>query len=779
MIFRISLLQVNYHPLKELAFSGVSLFEPFISALKDGAFWVVPCKINTKLQIIEIFVDYDSDGVPDDRDLFPTNPTEWQDFDHDLIGDIADPDDDNDGFPDMIDAFPLNQFEWFDTDGDGIGDNTDDNIDGDWAVNIIDLFPYDPDEQNDTDMDGIGDNSDPDIDDDGYINIQDVFPFDKFDWADFDGDGKGDNTDEDIDNDTYLNPVDAFDFDASEWNDTDGDGDGDNHDLDIDNDLYLNIFDEFPFLSTEWNDTDDDEIGDNIDDDIDGDNITNADDYYPFDPDRYEEKEDFLGNSWSLTDYNRWVFRLFYSTIFLSAYSFLSTSFLYITKRGIFLSGLFVFQRSRKVPHYKKEIRNTNSIPRLEHIFDRVEDDRAHHSISKDQYSLIKEEAERRRVTLTYSVLSSLTADQQMKIFNDVFMKDEKMRAQLRKAVAESDGGGKADAAGDKEIEEKEGDEEIGELADVDAEKPEEVEKTTKAAGVIAPADGKTTDVSGKNVDNVHFTVTAPPRVKPKSSFVVDLWAHLEEQQKKVIEQARLMADEKEDITIRSVGPKPIARGTILTAKLRIEDMEIEDAVQTILWEGEIGNANYAAKVPEGTDLGTKQGNASIHIDGLRIATIHFLIHVVDPSEKGAEEVPVAQIPVQEHRIETAFASYARKDMDEVLPRIQGIQKALPSLNIFLDILSLRSGQNWEQEIRKIIPIRDIFYLFWSENAKNSHWVEVEWRCALETRGIDFIDPVPMVSPEIVPPPPELGKKHFDDWTLAFARNEKLNKPDQ
>ena len=35
---------VNYHPLKELAFSGVSLFEPFISALKDGAFWVVPCK---------------------------------------------------------------------------------------------------------------------------------------------------------------------------------------------------------------------------------------------------------------------------------------------------------------------------------------------------------------------------------------------------------------------------------------------------------------------------------------------------------------------------------------------------------------------------------------------------------------------------------------------------------------------------------------------------------------------------------------------------------------
>ena len=103
----------------------------------------------------------------------------------------------------------------------------------------------------------------------------------------------------------------------------------------------------------------------------------------------------------------------------------------------------------------------------------------------------------------------------------------------------------------------------------------------------------------------------------------------------------------------------------------------------------------------------------------------------------------------------------------------------MPSLNIFMDILSLRSGQNWEKELYKIIPGRDIFYLFWSQNAQRSHWVEVEWRCALETKGIDFIDPVPLVSPDVVPPPPELAAKHFNDWTLAFQQNTKINKPDQ
>jgi hypothetical protein len=106
------------------------------------------------------------------------------------------------------------------------------------------------------------------------------------------------------------------------------------------------------------------------------------------------------------------------------------------------------------------------------------------------------------------------------------------------------------------------------------------------------------------------------------------------------------------------------------------------------------------------------------------------------------------------------------------LGRIQGIQKVAPNINVDLDVVTLRSGQYWEKELWKLIPSKDVFYLFWSRNAAKSGWVEKEWKCALETRGIDFIDPIPLETPEQVPPPPELSSKHFNDWVLAYMRGK-------
>jgi hypothetical protein len=47
--------------------------------------------------------DRDGDGVPDDQDAFPDDPTEWRDSDGDGVGDNADSDDDNDGVLDVQD----------------------------------------------------------------------------------------------------------------------------------------------------------------------------------------------------------------------------------------------------------------------------------------------------------------------------------------------------------------------------------------------------------------------------------------------------------------------------------------------------------------------------------------------------------------------------------------------------------------------------------------------------------------------------------------------------
>ncbi len=34
--------------------------------------------------------------------------------------------------------------------------------------------------------------------------------------------------------------------------------------------------------------------------------------------------------------------------------------------------------------------------------------------------------------------------------------------------------------------------------------------------------------------------------------------------------------------------------------------------------------------------------------------------------------------------------------------------------------------------------------------------------------SVGFIDPVPLISPRLAPPPDELASRHFNDWMLAF-----------
>jgi hypothetical protein len=172
---------------------------------------------------VEFLIDTDGDGVPDDEDDFPEDPTEWVDTDGDGTGNNADLDDDDDGLTDEEEAELGTDPLLKDTDGDGTNDGPD-------------VFPLDPSETEDTDGDGIGNNADLDDDNDGVPDLMDAFPLDPMETTDTDGDGIGNNADDDDDNDDVPDIDDAFPLDASESVDSDDDGTGDNADLDDDND---------------------------------------------------------------------------------------------------------------------------------------------------------------------------------------------------------------------------------------------------------------------------------------------------------------------------------------------------------------------------------------------------------------------------------------------------------------------------------------------------------------------------------------------------------------
>ncbi|MEC9182068.1 MAG: thrombospondin type 3 repeat-containing protein, partial [Actinomycetota bacterium] len=261
-------------------------------------------------------LDSDGDLAPDSCDLFPADPTEFNDSDGDGVGNNADIcpghddslDADFDGVPDGCDACP-GYDDSFDADSDGTPDGCDGcpdddtksdpgqcgcfvpdtDSDGDGTADCIDGCPDDGNKteagvcgcgvpDTDSDSDGIPDCIDncPDTsnqdqantDGDSHGDACDAFPDDPTETLDSDGDGVGDNADD-------------FPNDDSETTDSDGDGVGDNAD-------------EFPNDDSETTDTDGDGVGDNADVcpgynditslDSDEDGVPDVCDALPYDP---------------------------------------------------------------------------------------------------------------------------------------------------------------------------------------------------------------------------------------------------------------------------------------------------------------------------------------------------------------------------------------------------------------------------------------------------------------------------------------------------------------
>ena len=203
-----------------------------------------------------------------------------------------------------------------------------------------------------------------------------------------------------------------------------------------------------------------------------------------------------------------------------------------------------------------------------------------------------------------------------------------------------------------------------------------------------------------------------------------------------------------------------------MTVRLWIDGIDVDEPEDVVLWDGQLGNATFPVEIPRDAQVGSRRGTVMVCISGLPICRIHFGVKI---AAVVADHTPVNIAPLETKvsRYKTAFASYASPDCDAVLARLQGIQKVARELDVFLDVLSLRSGQNWQDRLRTEIIQRDVMYLFWSQAASQSKWVEWEWRCALAERGLEFIDPVPLVSPKRVPPPRELSGLHFGDWMLS------------
>jgi hypothetical protein len=259
--------------------------------------------------------------------------------------------------------------------------------------------------------------------------------------------------------------------------------------------------------------------------------------------------------------------------------------------------------------------------------------------------------------------------------------------------------------------------------------------------------------------DAVHFSVSAPLSSVPGERFVLGIWVH---HGRDDIRELAVSQQRGQKTHIDSRGPVPVPTNVALVVHVQIPDYDVDGLTDTVYWSGMVGNCSFPLVVPPTAAPGLHFGRASFRIGDLIVSTLDFALQVATATEA------VDDVSCHEARCRRCFASYTSEDRQRVLGRIQGMLKVLPELDIFMDVLSLRSGEKWAERVTEEIVSRDTFFLFWSLAASKSKWVEHEWRTALEQKGLGAISPVPLDPPAQAPPPPELASLHFADLALAF-----------
>jgi hypothetical protein len=276
---------------------------------------------------------------------------------------------------------------------------------------------------------------------------------------------------------------------------------------------------------------------------------------------------------------------------------------------------------------------------------------------------------------------------------------------------------------------------------------------------------GERAPVEPTRLVNAHFAVYAPPMVDRDREFVLDVWAA----NTSLFAELERKAARGGKVEVGGKGPVPVGIGMALSISVEVPSFKVEPNVDVALWDGHMTNTSFVLRATSETRGGPHVGRATVSAGQVPIVVLRFELNV---HEDKATESKLEHVPQRERRIRTVFASYASDDRVDVLQWARGAE--LAGVDVFLDVLKLREGSPWETELFNHVPTKDLFCLFWSEPARRSKWVEMEWRCALVTRGLEYIHPVPLADPRQIPPPEELRGKHFNDPAFVLREYERL-----
>jgi hypothetical protein len=275
---------------------------------------------------------------------------------------------------------------------------------------------------------------------------------------------------------------------------------------------------------------------------------------------------------------------------------------------------------------------------------------------------------------------------------------------------------------------------------------PEMAEETRREA----PAE------AAPRVDTAQFTAYYPREVVPGEWQPLQAYVYTAGAADDVLADAQKQLHTLDDF--RAVGEaarQPIAEGALITATPYLDGFQFNPPSITVGFYEDWHGFSFKLRAKDAPLYRAANGFLTFTIDSLIVADIPLAIFVTD---QPAQRAPAATDPRPVY--DAVFASYSRQDMT-VVERIERAAKAL-GLAYLRDMISLRSGEDWNAGLLTMIDQATIFQLFWSPSAAASPYVRQEWEYAisLNRQHLSFIRPVYWSQP-MPPPPPPLAHIHF------------------
>lgn len=272
----------------------------------------------------------------------------------------------------------------------------------------------------------------------------------------------------------------------------------------------------------------------------------------------------------------------------------------------------------------------------------------------------------------------------------------------------------------------------------------------------------KTDSSESVAVSDVEVSAVAPKQMQVGEYSIVTVTLYAE-QYRKIVDD--MIAQSSDPVQEKHGSPMQAQDHAKITVSLSADGVDIEEEQQIQYWNQKYLIFDFPVILKSDWKKTTVLFKGVISINDVPASKISFLVKCRD--------YKVQQPEIKRRDIHSAFVSYSRRDISQVAFVMMGIRKARPDLEMFFDVESMHSGEDWEKRIKREIDEKDILFLCWSVHASKSAWVDREWRYAYERKGADGIDPIPLESAQKCPPPKELEKKHFNENLLFIVESNR------